>query len=113
MIEYRILKEVYEDMVSKKKDTEIRLLNEKSSSIKIDDIIRFKVIDNEELYIDTKVIDLKIYNNAEEVWNDRKKILSTLNTLDEFKNVLYLIFTKEKVENSKLLGIQFELVRNI
>lgn len=111
IFEYRVLKEVYEDIVFGKKDTEIRLLNEKSSSIKIDDVIRFKVLDNEEVYIDTKVVNLKIYNNVEEVWNDRKNLLSTINTFEEFRNVIYSIFKKEKVENSKLIGIQFKLVK--
>lgn len=109
MIEYNVLKEVYDDMVSGKKDIEIRLLNEKSSNIKINDTIRFKILDNENIYVDTKVIGLKIYNNVEEVWNDRKDLLSTINTLNDLRNIIYSIFTKEKVDNSKLIGIQFKL----
>lgn len=109
MIEYKVLKEVYDDMVSGKKDTEIRLLNEKSSNIEINDTIRFKILGNESIYVDTKVIGLKIYNNVDEVWNDRKDLLSTINTLDDFKSIIYSIFTKEKVDNSKLIGIQFKL----
>lgn len=109
MIEYKVLKEVYDDIVSGKKDIEIRLLNEKSSNIKINDTIRFKILNNENVYVDTKVIGLKIYNNVEEVWNDRKDLLSTINTLDDFKSIIYSIFTKEKVDNSKLIGIQFKL----
>lgn len=109
MIEYKVLKEVYDDMISRKKDTEIRLLNEKSSSIKIGDFIRFKVLDNEDIYVDTEVMELKIYNTVEEVWDERKNLLSTINTLEEFKNVIYSIYTKEKVDNSKLIGIKFRL----
>lgn len=112
MIEYRVLKEVYDDMVSGKKDTEIRLLNEKSSGIKINDIIRFKILNNENVYVDTRVIDLKIYNNVEEVWKYRKNLLSSINTLDDFKNIIYSIYTKEKVDNSKLIAIQFKLEKN-
>lgn len=70
--EYKVLNEVYEDIISRKKENEIRLLNEKSSSIKIGDIIRFKILNNEDVYVDTKVIGLKIYNNVEEVWNEEK-----------------------------------------
>lgn len=112
MIEYKVLKEVYEDMVSKKKDTEIRLLNEKSSNIKIGDTIRFKTLNNEDIYVDTKVIGLKIYNTVDEVWNEyqNKNLLSTINSLDEFKNVMYSTFTKEKVDNSKIIGIKFKLL---
>lgn len=112
MIEYKVLKEVYDDMVSGKKDTEIRLLNEKSSGIKINDIIRFKILNNENVYVDTRVIDLKIYNNVEEVWKYRKNLLSSINTLDDFKNIIYSIYTKERVDNSKLIAIQFKLEKN-
>lgn len=112
MIEYKVLKEVYDDMVSGKKDTEIRLLNEKSSGIKINDIIRFKILNNENVYVDTRVIDLKIYNNVEEVWKYRKNLLSSINTLNDFKNIIYSIYTKERVDNSKLIAIQFKLEKN-
>lgn len=109
MIEYKVLKEVYDDMVSGKKDIEIRLLNDKSSKIKINDIIRFKVLNNEDAYVDTKVIGLKTYDDVEEVWNDREDLLSTINTLEDFKRVIYSIYTKERVDASKLIGIQFQL----
>lgn len=113
MIEYKVLNEVYNDIVTKKKDTEIRLLNEKSSSIKIGDTIKFKVLDNEDIFVDTKVINLKIYNNVEEIWDEyqNKNLLSTINSLDEFKNVMYSIFTKEKVDRSKIIGIQFKMLK--
>lgn len=44
---YRIYDEVYNDMLSGKKNVEFRILNEKSSGIKIGDKIKFVVIDNE------------------------------------------------------------------
>lgn len=113
MIEYRVLKEVYDDMVSGNKDTEIRLLNEKSSNIKIGDIIRFKVLDNEEIYVDTKVVNLTIYNNVEEVWEKRKNLLSTINTFEDFRKIFYSIYTKEKVDRSKIIGIQFVLYKGV
>ena len=41
--EYRIYEEVYNDMLSRKKTIEFRLLNEKSSNIQIGDKIKLKV----------------------------------------------------------------------
>lgn len=111
MIEYRIYEEVYNDMVSKKKNVEIRLLNEKSSKIKIGDIIKFKVIDNNNKYIEVKVIDLIIYENIEELWKNRSfNLLSSINTFDEFKDLFYSIYKKEDVDTHKIIGIKFELI---
>lgn len=53
---YRIYDEVYNDILSGKKNIEFRLLNEKSDSIKIGDKIKFVVIDNENKYLITKVM---------------------------------------------------------
>lgn len=62
---YRIYDEVYNDILSGKKTVEFRLLNEKSSCIKIGDKIKFVVIDNENKYLITKVIDKFIYDNLD------------------------------------------------
>ena len=53
---YRIYDEVYNDILSGKKNVEFRLLNKRSSSIKIGDKIKFVVIDNENKYLITKVM---------------------------------------------------------
>jgi len=53
---YRITEQVYEWIKGGSKNIEIRLYNEKSSKIKINDIINFKVLDNEENNIKVKVI---------------------------------------------------------
>ena len=47
MIEYRIYKSVYDDMLSGKKNIEFRLLNEKSENINQGDKIKFRVLDND------------------------------------------------------------------
>lgn len=45
MIEYKIYKEVYDEILSGRKTIEFRLLNDKSDKIKIGDIINFSVLD--------------------------------------------------------------------
>lgn len=49
MIEYKIYKEVYDEILSGRKTIEFRLLNDKSDKIKIGDIINFSVLNDEML----------------------------------------------------------------
>ena len=69
---YKIYKEVYDDMISGKKNIEYRLLNEKSSAIQKGDNIKFILVDNEEKYIIAEVLDKIIYENVDELWEDKK-----------------------------------------
>ena len=106
--EYKIYDSVYKDMITRKKNIEFRLLNEKSSQIKIGDEIKFSVINNEEKHLLVEVTNLYIYNNIEELWNSKEITNNNLNyTKDEFINTFYQIFGKEKVTNSKIIGIEF------
>ena len=76
---YRIYDEVYNDILSGKKNVEFRLLNEKSSSIKIGDKIKFVVIDNENKYLITKVIDKFIYDNLDSLCQSDYYLNNNLN----------------------------------
>lgn len=108
--EYRIYKEVYEDIKSGKKEIEFRLLNEKSEKINVDDYIRFKVLDDEK-YLDTKVIDKYIYNDLDELWNSGDVLNNSLNyTKEEFYKVFSDIFGEEKVNESKIVGFKIKVV---
>ncbi len=62
---YRIYNEVYNDMFSRKKNVEFRLLNEKSNSIKVGDTIKFIVVGDENKYLITRVIDKFIYDDLD------------------------------------------------
>ena len=60
---YDLAKEVYDDMVSRKKTIEFRLLNEKTKSIKPGDEIQFNVLNNDGKYVlDGKIIGIKGQN---------------------------------------------------
>ena len=54
-------------MISGKKTVEFRLLNEKSNSIKVGDIIKFLVVDDENKYLLVRVIDKFIYDDLASV----------------------------------------------
>lgn len=113
MIEYRIYKSVYDDMLLGKKNIEFRLLNEKSDKIKPGDKIKFKVLDNDSLYILTNVVEKFVFNNIDELWR-HKEILSNNMlgyTKEEFITAFYSIFGKENVINSKIVGIKFNIIK--
>ena len=108
--EYRIYNEVYDDMVSRKKTIEFRLLNEKTKSIKPGDEIQFNVLNNDGKYVLVEVLNKYIYDNLEDLWNHKEITSNTLNySKEEFINAFYDIFGKEKVERSKIVGIEFKL----
>lgn len=109
--EYRIYQNVYDEMISGRKNIEIRLLNEKTEKIKIGDIIKFKVLNNDK-YLTAEVTNKYIYGvSIDELWKNKGIVLnSAINyTKDEIINILYEIFGKEKVLNSKIVGIEFKI----
>lgn len=108
--EYRIYDIVYDDIISLKKNIEFRLLNDKSESIKIGDEIKFKVLDNDNKFILTEVTNKYIYNNIDELWNNKDILNNTLNlTKEEFTVAFNNIFGEDNVKNSKIVGIEFRI----
>lgn len=108
---YRIYDEVYNDMLSGKKNVEFRLLNEKSSGIKIGDKIKFVVIDNENKYLITKVIDKFIYDNLDSLCQSDYYLNNNLNcSKTEFIAMFNNIFGEENVKTSKIVGFKIEII---
>lgn len=111
MFSYRIYENVYEEMISGNKHIEIRLLNEKSESIKKGDTIKFEVLDTDKTLM-VKVVDKYIFKDVDELWKYKHVVASSsMNyTKEEFYNTLCQIFGKENVDNSKLVAIQFKMI---
>lgn len=108
--EYKIYDDVYNDMVSGKKTIEIRLLNEKSNSIKIDDEIKFVVLDNEEKYVLVEVLNKYIYNDVDDLCKHKEVLGNILDyNKEDFINAFCNIFGKEKALNSKIVAIEFKI----
>lgn len=93
---YNILNEIYYFILSGMKTIEVRLLNEKSENILINDYIIFNNIDDNDRYIKTKVIKKVIYNNFSDliINNDVNKIMPN-HTADELKNYYLKYMVKD------------------
>lgn len=108
VINYRIYDDIYNDMVLGEKTIEFRLLNEKSKSIKVNDIIIFTVENDENKRIKARVVDKLIFDDINELWKN-KTLLSDkmqMKEKEEFIAEFFNIFGNDK-KNSKIVGIKF------
>ncbi len=107
---YNILNEIYYFILSGMKTIEVRLLNEKSENILINDYIIFNNIDDNDRYIKTKVIKKVIYNNFSDliINNDVNKIMPN-HTADELKDLLFEIYA-ERLNNYKIIAFEFQYI---
>ena len=107
---YKITKDVYNWIINGTKAVEVRLYNDKSSKIKVSDIINFRVLDDDKKTIRVVVKDLFIYK-------DLKTLLqfvpiNNIAPLDEetLEKMLNNIFGEEKVKSHNVIGIKFEVI---
>lgn len=105
---YKILDSVYYWMLSKQKNIEVRLLNEKSEKIQVGDFITFTNIEHEEKFIKVKIIDKKIFCSVEELLDkyDINHIMPN-HTLEDIKEALIKIYGDESVAK-KLVAFKFK-----
>lgn len=111
IIDMKLQKEYYDYIKDGTKRIEIRLNDEKRSKIKINDIIRFHLIDNENEFIKVKVIGLLKYNSIIDLINDHDMRLLTRNDMkdDELIHIFNDIYSIDKQQMYGVLGIRFEL----
>ena len=111
IIDMKLQKEYYDYIKNGTKRIEIRLNDEKRSKIKINDVIRFHLINNENEFIKVKVIGLLKYNNIINMINDYDMKLLTRDdmTKDELINIFNNIYSIDKQKMYGVLGIRFEL----
>ena len=95
---YKILDSVYYWMLSKQKNIEVRLLNEKSKKIQVGDFITFINIEHEEKFIKVKIIDKKVFNSVEEILEkyDINQIMPN-HTLEDIKESLIKIYVDKSI----------------
>ncbi len=110
--EYKIYRKVYDNMIAGIKKVEIRLLNEKSSKIKIGDKIKFSVVDNENTYLDVRVTNLYYFKNIDDLWKNKNfLLLDKQTTKQEIVKLFYEIFGEDKIKSHSIIGIEFEIIK--
>ena len=110
MHSYKILDDVYYWLISWKKNIEVRLLNEKSSNIQIDDYILFNNKAENNKYIKVKVINKNIFNSIDELLNnyDINRIVPNYSK-DELIKLLNQIYGNSLID-TKLVAFEFEYI---
>ena len=105
---YKILDEVYYWMLSKQKNIEVRLLNEKSEKIQVGDFITFINIANEEQFIKVKITDKNIFDSVEDLLRkyDINHIMPN-HTLKDIKEALVKIYG-DKSDTQELVAFKFK-----
>ena len=111
IIDMKLQKEYYNYIKNGTKRIEIRLNDEKRSKIKINDIIKFHLIDNEDEFIKVKVMGLLKYNNIIDLINDHDMKLLTRYDMksNELIHIFNDIYSIEKQQIYGILGIRFKL----
>lgn len=105
---YNIINDVYNWMITREKDIEVRLLKEKSNMIQVGDFIRFNNQDNNKEYIYVQVIDKKIYDNVDElIKNNEVNRMMPSHEESDLKELLNDIY-KEDLINGKLVAFTFK-----
>jgi ASC-1-like (ASCH) protein len=110
--EYKIYRKVYDNIIAGIKKVEIRLLNEKSSKIKIGDKIKFSVVDDKNTYLDVRVTNLYHFENIDDLWENKNfLLLDEENSKEEIIKLFYEIFGEDEVKSHSIIGIEFEIIK--
>ena len=105
---YNIINDVYEWMISRKKNIEVRILKEKSKSIQIGDIITFNNQDINEKFIKVKIINKTIVDNIDELLKkfDVNRMMPEHTTI-EFIELMKKIYGDE-LNQKQIVVFEFE-----
>ena len=92
----RLQKEYYNYIKNGTKRIEIRLYDEKRQKLKLGDIIKFHLLDDENEYLDVKVIGLLRYKDIETLINNHDMRLLTKENMqkEELINIFNNIYSK-------------------
>lgn len=105
---YNIINDVYDWMISRKKDIEVRILKEKSQAIQVGDIIIFNNLDVVDKYVKVRVINKTIFNDINELLEkfEVSRMMPEHSTSDfiELMNTIY----GEELNVKSIVAFEFE-----
>jgi len=113
MYDMKLQKEYYNYIKNGTKRIEIRLNDEKRKQLKLDDIIRFHLLDNENEYLEVKVIGLLHYKSIESLISNHDMKLLTKEDMpkEELITIFNNIYSKDEQNKYGVLGILFEVIK--
>ncbi len=105
---YNIINDVYDWMISGKKNIEVRILKEKSEAIQIGDYIIFNNQDSEGKYVKVKVINKTIFASLDQLLDsyDINRMMPGYSR-EDFINLMNKIYGNELVDK-KIVAFEFE-----
>ena len=103
--------EVFDIVLNKDKDVEIRVNDEKRRKLNIGDTLVFLNRSNEEEQIKATITNLVYFNNFLEVadYYDMKRIYLEDTTKEEYINLMKKFYSDEEVEKYGVVAIEFKL----
>ena len=107
---YNIINDVYNWMISRKKDVEVRILKEKYQAIQISDFVTFTNLDNINQFVKVKIINKKLVKNINELLEnyDVSRIMPG-HSKDDLIDLMNRIYGKE-LDNKPIVAFEFELL---
>lgn len=109
----KLTKDNYLSIINGTKRVELRLNDEKRKLLKINDIIRFHLLDDDNQFFEVKIIGLSNYKTIKDLIYDfkMKYLLSKDMNANELINMFNNIYSKEKQKKYGILGISFKLIK--
>jgi len=105
---YNIIDNVYNWMISRKKDIEVRILKEKSQAIQIGDVINFNNQDNIGKFVKVKIINKTIVDNMNELLEKfAVERMMPEHTNQELIDLMEKIYGNELIEK-QIVAFEFE-----
>ena len=105
---YNIINDVYNWMISKRKDIEVRILKDKSNAIQIGDYILFTNMDDTSKFVKVKVINKTLVNNVDELLEkfDVERMMPG-HSKEEFIELMQNIY-KDELNKKQIVAFEFE-----
>lgn len=105
---YNIINDVYNWMISRKKDIEVRILKEKSQAIQVGDMITFNNQDISGKFVKVKVINKTIVKNIDELLEnfDVERIMPG-HSIEELVELMQKIYGDE-LNQKQIVAFEFE-----